>query len=99
MTKEHQKDLLLLTLISMIVLLTGLGITWCILHSKTTAYLQVIKFQLIAVSLIFALNGLVGCYFELKVILKYIRVIESGKNRTWPVNRILIVQLFAVNDN
>lgn len=92
--QEHRKDLTLLVSLSAILILIGLSITWYILESEIIHYLQTIKFQLVAVSLIFALIGLVGCNFEAKILSQYIQIIESNTKKEWPVNRKLILQIF-----
>ncbi len=92
--QEHRKDLTLFVSLSAILFLIGLSITWYILRSDIVQFLQTIKFQLIAISLIFALVGLVGCNYEVQVISKYIQVIDSNTKREWPVNRKLILKIF-----
>lgn len=94
MQKEHRKDLTLFVSLSAILFLIGLSITWLILETDIVQYFQTIKFQLVAISLIFALIGLVGCNYEAKVISKYIQIIESNAESVWPVNRKLILQIF-----
>ena len=93
MQKQHQKDLALFVSLFAILFLIGLSITWLILETDIIPYFQSIKFQLVAISLIFALIGLVGCNYELTVISKYIQIIDNAES-VYPVNRKLILQIF-----
>lgn len=93
--REHKKDLLLFTLFPFTVLIVGLSLLWNILGFAAYALLCSLVPRFILLWLIFGIMGLVGVSYELKVMSKYIEIIEMNPRGKWPVDRKLILKLFT----
>jgi hypothetical protein len=92
--REHKKDLLLFTLFPFTGLLVGLSLLWNILGFAAYPLLYSLVPRFILLGLIFGIMGLVGVSYELKVLSKYIEIIEMNPGDKWPVDRKLILKLF-----